>query len=265
MIRKFLSRFFSNYPKIFYALKKIDLVLHYYLGFQFETDFLYFDSIRKRYPEITIVDVGANIGQSALGFARLFPDALIYSFEANPDLEKYLKFCKAIIGNQFKYFMVGLSNLEQKKSLFIPRRGKVLIYGEASVSRDALNDPAVTQRIGVYEIEQRIVRLKVFDSLNIKPDIVKIDVQGHELSVLLGMKEVIEQYMPIFIIERSLNDSSIQDFLSDMGYSFLVPCAKDKVLVPYSPGTITLNMFCIPSQADGRRGIVQALLQCRLK
>ncbi len=90
------------------------------------------------------------------------------------------------------------------------------------------------------------IKLVDFDSVNINPDIVKIDVQGHELSVIQGMKRTIEKCQPIFFIERSPADVAIMQHLMIYGYEFFV-AGKSNNLVPYFKPSPMVNLFCVPN------------------
>jgi len=58
-------------------------------------------------PARTIVDIGANIGVFALAARYYHPEARIYSYEPNPELEPYLAaHCKAI-GSEYSLVAVG--------------------------------------------------------------------------------------------------------------------------------------------------------------
>lgn len=260
MIRRVISRLSTNAPWLFYRLKTIDLAAHYFLKKQFEPDFKIFRRIAREDNSWCIVDVGANIGQSAIGFSNIFPSCEILSFEANPDLEAYLAFCRRIIGARFAYQMMGLSVAPRKLLLYIPRRGKVYIYGEATVDVNALFDPEVERRIGRFDIVERVVQLVDFDSLKRKPDIVKIDVQGHELAVLHGMHETIKMCSPILLIERSQAEIDIKTFLEKFGYRIFLPSFDGGALVPYSTEVNTVNMFALPVGCPDRASLVKLLL-----
>jgi hypothetical protein len=135
----------------------------------------------------------------------------------------------------------------------------VLIYGEAAIDRNALNDPAVERRIGAFGVVQQKIRLVNFDQLAIEPDIVKIDVQGHELSVLRGMTETIAKVAPAFLIERSAADASIMELFKPFGYSFHI-ANGDGPLVPHDSSIPSLNMFALPAGTAARRQLVEAIL-----
>ena len=59
------------------------------------------------------------------------------------------------------------------------------------------------------------------DSLDLKRKVklIKIDVEGHELEVLNGMRNVLRVHMPIMIIENIEDNSRIVDFLAEYGYT----------------------------------------------
>jgi FkbM family methyltransferase len=69
----------------------------------------------------TVIDIGANIGFSALAARHFFPDAVIHAYEPNFYLEKYLRFQSQ--AGKFDYFMEaigledGFANLEISKSI----------------------------------------------------------------------------------------------------------------------------------------------------
>ena len=258
-MRKVLSKITSNVPGVFYFMKKIDILIHYVFKKQFEPEFLPLKALNGHIENINIVDIGGNIGQSAIGFSILFPKAHITSFEPNEMIEHYLAFCKKLIGDRFRYRMLGFSDQAGSFKLFMPRRGKVLIFGEATLDRSFLETPDVEERIGKFEVEECLVTVVPFDSLGLRPDIVKIDVQGHELSVLQGMQKTIAENSPLFVIECSYNDEEIQKLLREQGYEFYVT-NKEFFLVPYGQFN-AVNMYCLPVRVAKRDREVGALLR----
>ena len=132
MFRAFISKLVSSQPRFFYFLKKLDLWIHFIFKIQFEPDFKVFSKLGIDSP-LVIADIGANIGQSAVGFGAIFRLATIHSFEANPDLATYLRSCRALLGNRFSFHLVGCSDSASQLDLFIPKRKQVLIFGEATV------------------------------------------------------------------------------------------------------------------------------------
>jgi hypothetical protein len=127
----------------------------------------------------------------------------------------------------------------------------VFIYGEASVDATVFDDGSVKQRIGEFELNRFECNLVDFDSTGLVPNIVKIDVQGHELQVLLGMKHTLSTCQPHFVIERSSADSEVMTFLRPFGYDFFVSDGHSSLL-PYNSQSACVNLICIPTRRPSR-------------
>jgi FkbM family methyltransferase len=247
MLRSYISRLSSHVPWLFYTLKKIDLLTHHLLHRLHEPEFRALAHLHPKSAQLLIVDIGANIGQSALDFSGLFPKAQIISFEANPQLAVFLRHCRRLIGERFEFRMIGMSDCPKKLTLFVPRRGNVHIYGEASVDPTIFDDASVQQRIGDFSLSRIVSDLIDFDSTGLRPDIVKIDVQGHELQVLRGMKQTLSLHRPYFFIERSPADADVMAFLQPFGYGFFVS-GPNNMPVHYSGKSPCVNLICAPSE-----------------
>jgi hypothetical protein len=96
-------------------------------------------------------------------------------------------------------------------------QGSRRITAEGSFRRDVVVEAA--PRIdGPYEIEEETFEIRRFDSFDLRPDIVKMDVQGLELDVLIGMGDVLER-APLLMIEANIdNDDAIAEHLRGYGY-----------------------------------------------
>lgn len=87
------------------------------------------------------------------------------------------------------------------------------------------------------------VQQKTLDSFNLKDiDFIKLDVEGHELKVLMGAKYLIEKYSPTIVIEENGSqvlwgkgkENDALDYLISLNYKIvnknLPPMSKDFVL-----------------------------------
>lgn len=137
----------------------------------------------------TVLDIGANEGQFAAMARRLWPAAHVHSFEPLPDVH-------AVLVEQFKDdrkvtpHAIGLSDQPgmqtMHRSNFSPS-SSLLQMGE-------LHKQEWPQSAGHQEIEVRLERLDDWSKAQevaaegglCKPMLVKIDVQGFELSVIGG-------------------------------------------------------------------------------
>ena len=169
-------------------------------------------------PENTnLVDVGANIGNSALSAIKVNKTLKITSFEANFALREYLEETKKFIeesGGDFHYHLYGLGPEKKTMDLFVPKVDNWFVIGESSLLREHFDHPVVSRRLssysthGKWSLEVGQVSIEKFDeiyeSIFIGRDskfFVKIDVEGFEESVIQGMHEFIKNNHPGFFVE----------------------------------------------------------------
>lgn len=174
-----------------------------------EQEILYLDRI---VPEGAItVDVGANCGLYTRKLARL--SRRVYAFEPSFDMADLLRRTSA---SNVSVHEIALSDKSGNAELFIPQGDRGLIYGLASL------EPAVSAASrDVVSIKVPTTRLDAIVRRNVA--FVKIDVEGHELNVLNGAIELLEQSQPVFLVEaedrhREQATRSIFDFFSDRLY-----------------------------------------------
>jgi FkbM family methyltransferase len=170
-------------------------------GIFWDMDFLYLYS--KYYkPNTDILDIGGYIGTSSLLFSKIVgTNNIIHTFE--PVNYKCLQ--KNItdnnLDNKIKLYNCGLSNVNGKiKSPKINYHEKNNYGGQAIA---LLHDSHINEQLLNDDINSDdYINLKKLDDFNIKNiGLIKIDVEGFELSVLEGAMETIKNsnYPPIFI------------------------------------------------------------------
>jgi FkbM family methyltransferase len=64
------------------------------------------------------------------------------------------------------------------------------------------------------------------------PDFIKIDVEGHELSVLEGARQTLQKYHPILMMEVTAHAEEIGKLLSDLGYHLIDPATGGRIMKP---------------------------------
>ncbi|HSM18725.1 MAG TPA: FkbM family methyltransferase, partial [Gemmatimonadales bacterium] len=133
----------------------------------------------------SILDVGANIGQTALEYHRSFPHASIHSFEpfadAFEELERRTRGCPRIVCHRAA---LGASDRVAVMYLNTQSVTNSLLPNDARSEHAALagsTDPA-----GTVEVQER--RLDTFcREVGMEQiDLLKIDTQGYEAQVLEG-------------------------------------------------------------------------------
>lgn len=173
-------------------------------------DTFLFDHIAKLNPEgKTIYDIGSHIGYHALYFACLVGkkgsvcafepnknnyDRLVTHIEKNPEVSTILHpYNVALNDTTGLQTFVTHDNVESGRST-----GGFLLHADTFWSKDVfLKKGFAEKQIQSFRIDD------IFDSLSItkRPDIIKIDVEGAEYSVLLGAENTLRDYKPILFIE----------------------------------------------------------------
>lgn len=157
------------------------------------------------------LDVGANIGNHSIFFDEYF-DA-VESFEPHPVTFEVLKL-NTRLGKNISVHNFGISQSEEVLTLY----NQSYSFGGASLHPHGLDN----------DMEKNEVSLKPLDSLPHlfeRPiGLLKIDVEGHELSVLKGSINLLKKNMPVILFEQHLTDfdengnNRVVDFLQELSY-----------------------------------------------
>jgi len=148
-------------------------------------------SLLKRIVEPTeiTIDVGANVGLYTRTLAHL--SSTVHAFEPSSATADKLRRTSArnVIVHE-----IALSDEEGRAELRIPRDGAHLTYGLGSI------EPGVAAGHGDVKVE-KVERRRLDSVISDAVSFVKIDVEGHELSVLRGASGLIEKCRPVFLVE----------------------------------------------------------------
>ncbi|MDJ0979836.1 MAG: FkbM family methyltransferase [Erythrobacter sp.] len=190
---------------IFFVENERDFIQRMHLhGRFYELDEL--EMIAAHANDGTYLDIGANVGNHAV-FAGLFlPFKRILAVEPNPRPRRLLELNLRLNGlfAQSTILPVGFSDQEGEASIVVPLVNNI---GAAHISDDASS--------GV-----RVNIVKGDDALGEEPlGFVKMDIEGHELRALRGMRGVLERDKPTLLLEvHRKNDISVGDLMAQLGY-----------------------------------------------
>jgi FkbM family methyltransferase len=155
------------------------------------------ENIKKFLPRNGVfVDAGANIGYHSLFAASLHNRTTkVYAFE--PQKEIHDLFVESVNRNEFTnltIFKLGLSNSFGFAKLNIFEENK----GASSLVNGLTHHTGPSQS---QEIELKT--LDFFKDSFDRMDVIKIDVEGFELEVILGSEYLIQKYRPVLLVEFS--------------------------------------------------------------
>jgi FkbM family methyltransferase len=176
------------------------------VGREFEEELKYLDKLG---PNVGIaIDVGANFGFYSRRLAKLYEHT--YAFEPHPFVSKELSL--AGIKN-LTVMPVALSDSSGTSKLRVPLQGNQPLYGWATINANG-------ELPGKQHIEFDVKRIRL-DEMNLGPvKFMKIDVEGHELSVLRGGLETLTRDKPVILCEaKGENAELVAALLSTLGYN----------------------------------------------
>ena len=162
-----------------------------------------------------VLDVGASMGTYTYSLLKAVgKQGMVYSFEPNPvtalQLSKNLKESNVKIEN------VAVSSTNGDKIFYMHTK----VCGPTSSLEyfDMLNE--------IGELKETKVKCVTLDSFcrlhNLSPNLIKIDVEGHEFNVIKGAEATIRRHKPFIVfefIEQFWEEKNIKSI-----FNFLSPC-----------------------------------------
>lgn len=238
IVNKFARYCFSKLQLLFYdktVVKKIN-------GIKYELDLsemidsaIYFHGYYERNtsrvlrqyikPDMTIFEVGANIGAHTFEIAKMLDSnrGRLFSFE--PTDYAFKKLEKNLMLNDFNNIVIeklALSDVNEEKEIHRATSSETMPFKASWDIKKAgpklrSKDKIIFEQLDDYFIKHNL------DSL----DLLKIDTDGYELRMVNGGRKTITKYKPIIIIELGVTVERVGDKLEDLvetlsgiGYSF---------------------------------------------
>ena len=189
-------------------------------GYYEPNEFCFLNNFLK--PGMVFVDIGANLGLYALFASKLVnKEGIVLAIEPS---EREFKRLKANIelnqSTNIRPLMQAISNSSEERELLI-----------AEEEHSGHNTFGAFAYASVQDQGKQRVRPETLDEVVKKEglsrvDVIKIDVEGHELFVFEGAKKTLSKFRPILLLEiadralihQDCSSSQVLDFLSQRGY-----------------------------------------------
>ena len=147
----------------------------------------------------TVLDIGAHkAGYLYFMLNQVGDKGNVFAFEPQTNLYQYIiKIKRLFRWNNVTVEHIALSDTEGKVTLYIPTNkvSKGSSPGATIVEHKDRTDFGLTEVVVTETLDAYCVRK------NIKPDFLKIDVEGNELKVFQGGKDILKKYKPKIVVE----------------------------------------------------------------
>ncbi len=190
----------------------------------------------------TALDLGAHIGFLSLYLASLVgPRGRVYAFEPGPNNLPYLRRNVRPRAN-ISVVAKGAGNTDGETTFYVESlTGQNNSFVRGFDVFEYYRDRAFDTRIRVSEARVGIVTLDRFiREEGLRPDLVKIDVEGFEREVLEGAGTLLREARPILAIEISRDKGRVMEMLSSAGYALYTPDLR----AVRRPEDLDVNTFC---------------------
>lgn len=248
--RRFAAMVVLRLPRGYEILTpQLRYILLYWMRRPHERDFRALTQLEfGNFP--VLVDVGANIGQSVLSLYTLFPAATVVSFEPNPAVFPKLQ----RLTRKFPRLTVvptGLSDETAEAELFIPSYNGNALTGLASFDYESAKNWLRSDRVLGFDpnklrVSSTRLSLVRLDDCALRPDFIKIDVQGLEHRVIAGGLETIRAYRPVIMAETIACGSQAHKIVEPLDYRLVEFDGCRFAEVGGAP--LRLNQFLIPAE-----------------
>jgi FkbM family methyltransferase len=187
-------------------------------------------------PDAVSLDIGANIGLTALAIEAFTPAGKVYAFEPSPNNLPYLRANVQANGSRVQVVGAAVGDRQGAVSLSLPATGahSSIIRGGATEGKNAATVPMIA-------IDEWMRLMGTSDGL----DFVKIDVESFEAQVISGAARTIVALRPYILMEFNSVAIACSSRISPLVFAEalesvfeLYDVAEEGKLVPLGNGSI---------------------------
>jgi FkbM family methyltransferase len=165
-------------------------------------------------PNRVSVDIGADVGEFTIGM--LASSRSVIAFEPRPAQAHDLASMFDAVGVPVRVEAVALSNKPGVTTMRVV---------ESEPGRSTIDSDNVLSDVDGGAVQSIDVPVKRLDDLHLDGvGLIKIDVEGHELAVLLGATDTLARNQPVLVVEAEERHhpnavAEITDLLTGLGYA----------------------------------------------
>ncbi len=213
---------FSVLEKIVRAHPAVYIIFRKLIKFTniFEKDFDGLKLLNINKKKINIIDVGASDGIASKFFNNNLKVGKIYCYEPN---EYFLKILKRVKQRNviIKPYAIGNRNIQKK--IYFPR------YNFFNKDYDIISYAHYDQKLMDHflldfkfrsnlSIASSVLNIKKIGLFKKKIDLIKIDTNGFELSIIKGLIKTIKKDKPVLLVEMNKDEKRIGNILKKFNY-----------------------------------------------
>ena len=211
-----LEKIIRSHPLIYYTVRSL---IRFTNIFEEDAYGVLYLNLEKK---INIIDVGASDGIATKFFNHQIKVNKILCYE--PD-KFYVKLLKKLNFKNLKIYNYGISNKDQSYKVYFPRYKLFNInfdlipytfYEKKELVKQINLDFKFKKNIKIIE---KHIFLKKIQNPKLKISLIKIDVNGHEFSVIKGLAKVIKRDRPALMLETNKDIFEIEKYLKELKYS----------------------------------------------
>lgn len=180
-------------------------------GLYEEDNIAVFRSFRN--PNLPMLDVGANLGVFSLRMAPELRNTKIHAFEPIPRINSLFSRSSFLNGYSelISIHRCAVSNSDGTANLNVPAEHA----GGASITATTSQEGGIT--VDVKRLDSKL-------GSDFKCGLVKLDVEGHELNALKGMRQILERSPECMVMFEKLSafsgiEDEVFEFFSHLGFS----------------------------------------------
>lgn len=196
------------------------------------------------HPGGTAIDVGANIGYFTAVMAQCVgPKGAVWSFEPVSETFELLTSCRSLNGyEQVTALNLALGAAEGSAEIvFDPRHSGLATMHAAQVS-------GATQTVSVRRLDALVAE----GLAPARPDLLKVDVEGHEFDALRGAGQTIAAARPAIVFEYNERAARAAGWTLAGAADLLRPAADYAFSIVTDDGLLPLDPFTFELEADER-------------